>query len=496
MSEKVKMNPRELMQLAIEVMRMSVDEPRRDNKKCPSVGAVLLKPDGTVETACRGELRHGDHADFTLLDRKNRTSKLDGSILFTTLEPCAPGSRRHPKIDCAERIVLARISEVWIGIEDPDPTVDRKGIRFLEENDITVHMFDRDLQKVILEENEQFFRQALSRAEIDTKTKVVSLSTLEPSIKTSTLDNLSIDALGQFRTKVGIEDKIGSEPFNNILLQQGLMHKTDNKFIPNGFGILLFGENPRTFFPHAGLLGTIRYPTGEPEIEEFNYPLVLIPDLVGEWLKKALPLTIDRNRIDRTETPSFPPVLVREAIVNALVHRDYDIAGAKCHLVISENTIMVKSPGYPVSPIKLEDLQTFNAPALSRNPVIHFTFAQMKMAEERGFGMETWRSLPDKFGLPLPKYSFEDPYLVLTLYRNEKGVEQDLGPELFEALNADERTGWLFLVTKTETTTREYANRMQFDNRKAQRHFKRYVELGLLERVGAGPATKYIVLRP
>src|SRR5687768_11203794 len=130
---KVAFDPRTLMERAIEVMQKSVAELRADGKASPLVGVVLWKPDGTLETACRGELRDGDHAEYTLLERKNRDSKLDGAVLFATLEPCAPGSRRHPKLGCAERIVLARIKEVWIGIEDPDPTVDRKGIKYLQD---------------------------------------------------------------------------------------------------------------------------------------------------------------------------------------------------------------------------------------------------------------------------------------------------------------------------------------------------------------------------
>ena len=42
---------------------------------------------------------------------------------------------------------------------------------------------------------------------------------------------------------------------------------------------------------------------------------------------------------------------------------------------------------------------------------------------------------------------------------------------------------------------REYAVHMRFDHGKAQRHLKRFLEFGLLERVGAGRATKYRVLR-
>lgn len=131
-----KLDPRTLMEQAIKVMRQSVSEPRADGKASPLVGAVLWKPDGTVETACRGELRNGDHAEYVLLERKNRDRKLDGAVLFATLEPCAPRSRRYPKLGCAKRIVLARIKEVWIGIEDPDPTVDRKGIKNLQDSEL------------------------------------------------------------------------------------------------------------------------------------------------------------------------------------------------------------------------------------------------------------------------------------------------------------------------------------------------------------------------
>ena len=87
--QKKQYNSREYMELAIKVMNDSIQEPR-DDKISPNVGAVLIKPDGSVETAYRGELREGDHAEFTLLERKNRATPLNGSTLFATLEPCAP----------------------------------------------------------------------------------------------------------------------------------------------------------------------------------------------------------------------------------------------------------------------------------------------------------------------------------------------------------------------------------------------------------------------
>ena len=125
-------NPREMMERAVKVMKESIAEPRGDEKASPVAGAVVWMPDGTVQEAARGELRQGDHAEYTLLERKGRGIRFDGAVLFSTLEPCAPGARKAPKLSCAERIANARIEKVWVGIEDPDPTVDRKGIKFLQ----------------------------------------------------------------------------------------------------------------------------------------------------------------------------------------------------------------------------------------------------------------------------------------------------------------------------------------------------------------------------
>ncbi len=493
-----KFDPRKLMELAIEVMRDSVHEPREDGKPPLKVGAVLYKPDGTIETACRGELRYGDHAEFTLLERKNRSCKLDGSVLFATLEPCAPGARSSPKLSCAKRIVLARVSEVWIGISDPDPTVDRKGIQYLQKAGITVNMFDPDLQEVILDENKDFIADALERAATAKEQEMpetVTLSALEHPVIAAGLEDFSVEALEQYRTVANIGDAVDSPKFKNRLLQQGLLEKTDGEVSPTGFGILLFGNEPRVVKPQAGLLGTIHYPDGTEEIREFDGPMVLIPKLVEQWLHDKLPSTIDRSRVQREESPVLPFELVREAVVNALVHRDYGIRGAKCQLVVTQDTITVRSPGGPLEPITLENLQRFRAPMLSRNPLLHYVFARMDLAEERGLGMKTFQGIPEKFGLPLPTYSFDDPYLDLTLYRSQESAVRELPPEVRKTLKKGQKAGWEFLASRIETTKTGYAKALGFDDRKAQRHLSKFVELGLLRRVGAGPSTHYKVVR-
>lgn len=493
---KATFDPRELMEIAIEVMRSSVHEPRHDGKANPIVGAVLRRRDGTVVTASRGELRQGDHAEYTLLERKSRDQNLDGALLFTTLEPCAPGARSRFKLGCAERIVLARIKEVWVGIQDPDPTVDRKGIKYLQDSGVTVRMFDRDLQEQIQQANIDFILQALERAAEaeEEKPKAVSLSGLERVFPDAAILDFSEEALEQYREIAHIKDDVGSAAFNRRLVQQGLLKQDNGKFVPTGFGLLLFGKEPRTSLPQAGLLGTIHYPDGKEETRDFDGPLVLIPPLVERWLRDKLPVVLDRTQMKRREVPPVPSEMVREAVVNALIHRDYEIRQAKCQLIVMADTITVRSPGGPLPPITLEQLQSFTAPMLSRNPELHYVFAKMEMAEERGLGIKTLKSRAQQMQLPLPKYAWEAPYLTLTIFRSQEGAAKTLTPVILNSLTKSEMSGWEWLVTKGKTKTGPYARQMKVDVRTAQRHLNHFVELGIARKAGSGRATEYEVL--
>jgi ATP-dependent DNA helicase RecG len=499
MTTKSKFDPRRMMEKAIEVMKLSINEPRVDKKASPRVGAVLVKPDGTIDTAFRGELRHGDHAEYTLLERKHPGERLDGSVLFATLEPCAPGSRKHPKLPCAERIVNARIAEVWVGIEDPDPTVDRQGIRYLEENGVNVRLFAPDLQERIRQTNKEFIAQALQRASAakdGRATRQAPLSPWDEPLSGAALDDLAAGALARYRERTRIPDKVMSAKFLQRLERQGLLRRRGSKLVPTGFGFLLFGKSPREVLHHAGLNATIEFPDGTHEIRDFDGPTILIPDRMEAWLRPKLPNVIDRSRMTRRERPTLPFELVREAVINALVHRDYDLAGATCHLVVTSDSIMVRSPGAPLAPITVAQLQAFTAPMYNRNPKLQFAFGGTRLVEGRGFGMRTFGDAAAKYGLPVPKYAFDGLYLNLTIYRHAQAAVAALGATVVGKLGKAERSGWEWLVTKKRTTSTEYADFMRVPYRTAMNHLRRFQELGLLEKSGSARATEYTIRRP
>jgi len=179
--------------------------------------------------------------------------------------------------------------------------------------------------------------------------------------------------------------------------------------------------------------------------------------------------------------------MVREAVVNALIHRDYDIEGAKCQLIFDSDTIVVKSPGEPQSPVKLEELKSFSAPMVSRNPKLHYFFAQIDAAEERGLGLVSLKKRASELGLPLPDYSFEDPYLVLTIYRAVDAIGTLKSGEVLASLNKRQKSGWKWLTTVEAAASKEYAEAQEVSPRSLSDLERLSEEIGLRAKIFIRP---------
>jgi diaminohydroxyphosphoribosylaminopyrimidine deaminase / 5-amino-6-(5-phosphoribosylamino)uracil reductase len=98
----------------------------------PSVGTILVK-DNVMVAAARTAKGGRPHAETEALFKAGPAAK--GATLYVTLEPCAHYGQTPP---CVEAIIAAGVSHVFVGVRDPDPRVNGKGIQRLQESGITV----------------------------------------------------------------------------------------------------------------------------------------------------------------------------------------------------------------------------------------------------------------------------------------------------------------------------------------------------------------------
>ena len=302
------------------------------------------------------------------------------------------------------------------------------------------------------------------------------------------IGSLDEKALQKFLTESKRSYKPGSKEFLQELKEMELLEYDDNtkQFLPTGNAILLFGKAPRNKFPQAAVKAKVRYSDGKTGAETFNSALVLIPDQIEEWLKKILPASIDRSKFKAEQVPIFPVEVIREAIINALVHRNYAIDGAKIQLEVFPDRIIIKSPGEPVPPITIESLNNFTATPYSRNKKITLIFNEMDYMEESVVGMDTFRSIREKYRLPLPVFNYDGINTVVSFARTLEAL-RDIGKEAFKELTKEEQEGYEWIKIMIEVSAKEYTTHFGVTPRTTSRHLGKMLDFKLIKTNGGNP---------
>lgn len=148
-------------------------------------------------------------------------------------------------------------------------------------------------------------------------------------------------------------------------------------------------------------------------------------------------------REDRTD---YPITAVREAIINALVHRDYSIhtEGMPIQIIMYEDRMEISNPGGIYGRIKVDQLGKMQPD--TRNPVLALALETLRVTENRYSGIPTIRREMEKYNLKEPKFTDERGSFIVTFYKDGNIVKTE--PELEEVNN-------LLIFCRTPRTRKE-----------------------------------------
>lgn len=123
--------------------------------------------------------------------------------------------------------------------------------------------------------------------------------------------------------------------------------------------------------------------------DEYSGGLVKLLDSALNFVKKNTKKKWKKDANGRIEMPEYDDIAIREAIVNAIIHRQYTNVGSEVTIDIYDNRIVITSPGPMASGVLInKTLNTNNIPSIRRNPILADIFARMKFMDRRGSGFD------------------------------------------------------------------------------------------------------------
>lgn len=273
-------------------------------------------------------------------------------------------------------------------------------------------------------------------------------------------------------------------------------------------GIVLLARDPSAVFPQCRILAdAYRGPEadGSPaDHEDIRGAMPLAVDRAIAFIERNTRHPMKIVGLNRIRLDEYPVEALREALVNAVAHRQYEDAGRKIMLEVFSDRVVISSPGMPPAPITLANLRKGRYRPCSRNPLLAQCLAYFHRIEERGSGFRRMRDLMLNHGLDQPLLGTDTGYFQVTFPGPGENIDRvrvpetrlTVTPSLEAQLTERQRTMMQWLVEGRELTSRQCEAEFGITRPITSRDFAALVKLGLAEQIGAGRATRYRLKSP
>lgn len=268
-------------------------------------------------------------------------------------------------------------------------------------------------------------------------------------------------------------------------------------------GVLLCAKDPTMVYPQSCIrLLAFQGKERDAMMSDFmdiNAPISKALDLALQFIDKNTRHPPRIVGIHRLRLDEYPVTALREAIINAMAHRDYEDASRKIHIELFKDRIEVISPGYLPGGVTLAQMRSGKVHPCSRNPVLAQGLRLLGLMEEMGTGVRRMKQAMLDHGLDAPEYSMTDRCFMVTFRGPGSNVERlRVSPEdrksalaAEQQLNVRQRVILEQIARKGVVTTGWCRKRFRVAYQTVYRDIQGLLDRKLIAPVGRGRAARY-----
>ena len=311
----------------------------------------------------------------------------------------------------------------------------------------------------------------------------------------ATIDDFSREMIDEYLEKRAERTKRPySGEIHDLLAEVGAI-TAEGK--PTVSGLLLFSDYPQHWLPQSGVVfakfvGTT--PRGESGLagysrrEELTGPVPRLIEATWNLVWSEMAVSAVVKGLEREETFEYPQFAVREALVNAICHRDYRLRGRRIEVRMFSDRLEVISPGGLPGFITVENIKDEH---FSRNPRLVGGLFQWGYIEELGLGIDRMIEVMEQAGHSPPRFDAR-PYSFALALHNER--KKPRPPEWSRDTNHRQARALQYIRENGSITNREF--RGLIDTVSAETLRLDLVDLvgkGILSKIGAKKGTFYVL---
>ncbi|MFH1085964.1 MAG: ATP-binding protein [Chloroflexota bacterium] len=270
----------------------------------------------------------------------------------------------------------------------------------------------------------------------------------------------------------------------------------DPSGVPTVAGLLLFGKHPQRFLPQVGVVivrfrGTSMYDVANSNERysrrvEVVGPTARIVEETWRVLYEEIHADSYTNGLRREQKYLYPLEAVREAVVNAICHRDYSIQGQRVEVRLFDDRMEILSPGGLPGHITVENLRNEH---YSRNPRLVRGLFYWGYIEELGQGVDIIYAAMEREHHPPPEFRDSGRGFTVVLSNAVDAVQL----EFADQLNERQVRALRFLVQNERITNREYRDLCgDVSSETLRLDLRDLVEKGILLKIGDKRGTYYV----